>query len=299
MEARVNYARVGLFVVLLGAALVAMIVWLGKGASRRDFNYYHVYVRESVTGLNVNASVKYLGVNVGYLKELAVDPEDPAQVRLTLAISLDAPVKEDTVAYLEFQGLTGIALVNLTGGGRASPPLTVRPGERYPVIKNVPSLYARLNEGLQHLLSNPTLPQLAANLNGLAADSRSLVDEENRAAFRRLLAETGKIAGSLDRMTGAAEARLPAMLDHLQESARSLREMSSEAAEASAAVKRLVDQNRAGVEAFTGQTLTESALLIAELRQLTASSKRLVSQLEREPNALIFGQSRRPTGPGE
>lgn len=299
METKVNYARVGLFVVLLGAALVVLLIWLGRRESRRVYDHYDVYVRESVTGLSVGASVKYLGVDIGYLKEMVVDPENPEQLRLTLSVSEETPVKEDTVAFLEFQGLTGVAVVNLAGGGRESPPLRAKPGERYPVIENVPSLYARLEGGLRRLVSDPTLPRLVTRLESLAADTQSLVDEENRAAFKQLLTETAKIAGTLDRMTGRVDAQLPIVLDHLQESSRSISEMSSNAARTSAMLERLVSRNQARIEEFTGQTLTEAGLLIMELRDLTATSKRLAAQLEREPNALIFGRSRHPRGPGE
>lgn len=299
METKVNYARVGLFVVLLGAALVVLLIWLGRRESRRVYDHYDVYVRESVTGLNIGASVKYLGVDIGYLKEMVIDPENPEQLRLTLSVSEETPVKEDTVAFLEFQGLTGVAVVNLAGGGRESPPLRAKPGERYPVIENVPSLYARLEGGLRRLVSDPTLPRLVTRLENLAADTQSLVDEENRAAFKQLLAETAKIAGTLDRMTGRVDAQLPIVLDHLQESSRSISEMSSNAARTSAMLERLVSRNQARIEEFTGQTLTEAGLLIMELRELTATSKRLAAQLEREPNALIFGRSRHPRGPGE
>lgn len=285
MESKVNYARIGLFVVLLGTALIAVILWLGKRESRRAYDFYDVYVRESVTGLNVNAAVKYMGVNVGFVKEMAVDPEDPQRVRLTLSVARGTPVKEDTVAFLEFQGLTGVAIVNLTSSRRESPPLVAQPGERYPVIKNVPSVYARLDQAFDQILNNRSLPDLVTNLNQLAVNTQSLVDKENRAAFSRLLTEMAKMAGTLDRMTAKVDAQLPAVLNHLQET--------------SAMLENLVRHNQAGIEAFTGQTLTESGLLVSELRQLTATAKRLATQLERQPNALLFGKSERPRGPGE
>ncbi|MCG3117163.1 MAG: MlaD family protein [Candidatus Manganitrophus sp. SA1] len=299
MEAKVNYARVGLFVILLGAALVVLLIWLGRRESRRVYDHYDVYVRESVTGLNIGASVKYLGVDIGYLKEMVVDPENYQRLRLTLSVSEETPVTEETVAYLEFQGLTGVAVVNLAGGRRGSPLLTAKPGERYPVIKNVPSFYARFEQGLSRLLTDPSLPRLVDHLDNLALRTQSLVDEENRAAFKQMLVETAKIAGTLDQMTERVDAQLPTLLDHFQESSRALREMSDKAAQTSAMLERLVNQNQARIEEFTGQTLAEAGLLITELRELTATSKRLAAQLEREPNALIFGKSQRPRGPGE
>lgn len=274
MEQKVNYTRVGLFVFLFGAALVGVILWLGKREYRKDYRYYDVYVQESVSGLSVDGLVKYHGVDVGYVKEMVVDPNHPEQVRLTLAVAPETPVKEDTAAVLEFQGLTGVALVNLTHGSRESPPLTARPGERRPVIKNTPSLYARF----ERVFYDPSLPRLIDNLNTLTLNTQALVDEENRAAVRQLLVETAKIARSVDRMTGSVGAQLPIILDHLQASSRAF---------------------QVSLDAFTGQTLAESGLLVAELRQLTATTKRLAAQLEREPNALIFGKAPLPRGPGE
>jgi phospholipid/cholesterol/gamma-HCH transport system substrate-binding protein len=167
------------------------------------------------------------------------------------------------------------------------------------VIKNVPSLYARLDQAISTLLSDPSLPRLAANLNQLTVNAEALTDRENRDALRQLLAETAKVTRTLERMTGRVDAQLPVMLEQTRESIRALREMSNEAAQTGVMVERLVDQNRAGIAAFTGQTLAESGLLVTEVRQLTATLTRLASQLEREPNALLFGKTPLPRGPGE
>ena len=61
---------------------------------------------ESVSGLNPNAPVTYRGVDVGKVREIAIDREDPARVRVLLDIEGGTPVKEDTVAILVSQGIT-------------------------------------------------------------------------------------------------------------------------------------------------------------------------------------------------
>ena len=119
-----NYARVGAFVLALGAALIAGALWpAAGGASKQAYELYLALVDESVAGLNLNPPVKYNGVDVGKVKAIHLDPDNPERVRLIFAIERGTLIKEDTVAALKTQGLTGIAYVELGGGTRESPPL--------------------------------------------------------------------------------------------------------------------------------------------------------------------------------
>jgi len=123
METKVNTALVGAFVLALGAALVAGVLWLAAGGGFQEKpTLYLALVGESVSGLNVNAPVKYRGVDVGRVRAIRLDPENPEQVRLLFAIDRGTPIKEDTEAVLKTQGLTGIAYVELDGGTLALPP---------------------------------------------------------------------------------------------------------------------------------------------------------------------------------
>ena len=87
---------------------------------------------ESVAGLNLNAPVRYRGVDVGRVRKIALAPGNVEQVQLTLDIERGTPVKEDTVATLQTQGLTGIAFVELTAGHRDSPRAAREPGRAVP-----------------------------------------------------------------------------------------------------------------------------------------------------------------------
>ena len=121
MEPKVNYTLVGLFIALLGAATVTGVLWLSRTDYRGVYDRYYTFMDESVSGLSRDSYVKYQGVEVGRVKEIALDPNNPEQVRLGLDLVRGTPVKEDTVAVLETQGLTGITIVNLRGGSRACP----------------------------------------------------------------------------------------------------------------------------------------------------------------------------------
>lgn len=320
MEPKVNYTLVGLFIALLSAATVAGVLWLSRTDYRGVYDRYYTYMDESVTGLSTDSSVKYHGVDVGRVKEIALDPTNPEQVRLALDLVRGTPVKEDTVATLETQGLTGITTVNLSGGSRASPPLRAAPGEHYAVIKSQPSFYAQLGSSLSRLMTNEQLPVLLGNLNSLTQETRSLVDAQSRENLKRILADLAQVTGAVashraeladsiaqsdaafDRFAALGKKlddRLPELLEQASANLRSLQKMTDEVARTGASLGSAVDGSRADIAQFTGQTLTETGLLVAEVRQLTATLQRLASELEREPSALIFGRAPLRRGPGE
>jgi hypothetical protein len=109
--------------------LIAGVLWLASGgALQKKYDLYLAIEDESVAGLNLNAPVKYNGVDVGKVREIRLDPGNPERVNLLFAIERGTPIKEDTVAVLKTQGLTGIAYVELSGGARDAPPLRATAG---------------------------------------------------------------------------------------------------------------------------------------------------------------------------
>lgn len=170
MEEKVNFAVVGAFVLILGAALIGAVLWLSSGRPYgAAYDVYQVYMRESVSGLNLNAPVRYHGVEVGRVRKIALAPGNVEQVQLTLDIARGTPVKVDTIAVLQTQGLTGIAFVELKGGSRDSPTLQAQAGETYPVIKAGPSLMVRLDASLNDAaLALKNLARLSEELPNLA-----------------------------------------------------------------------------------------------------------------------------------
>jgi phospholipid/cholesterol/gamma-HCH transport system substrate-binding protein len=149
MEEKVNFAVVGVFVLVLSAALIGSVLWLSSGKTfGKSYDLYLTYMDESVAGLNLNAPVRYRGVEVGRVRKISLAPGNVEQVQLILAIESGTPVKVDTVATLSTQGLTGIAFVDLTGGSRDAPDLKNETEEGYPVIRSGPSLMVRLDASL-------------------------------------------------------------------------------------------------------------------------------------------------------
>ena len=155
METKVSLAAVGIFVIVLAVAGIAGGLWLASGTyHRKVYDLYETYMTESVAGLNVNATVRYRGVDVGLVRAVGLAPDNVEQVRVTLAIERGTPVKTDTVATLRTLGLTGIAFIELNGGRRESPALQAAPGQKLPVIQSAPSLIAGLETSVPALTAS-------------------------------------------------------------------------------------------------------------------------------------------------
>lgn len=305
MESKVNFAVVGVFVLILGALLIGGVLWLSGGKSyHKAYDTYLIYMSESVSGLSLDAPVRYRGVQVGGVRRIALAPGNAELVQLTLDIERGTPVKRDTVAVLQVQGLTGIAHVNLSGGSSDSPPLETGPGEKYPVISTGPSLMLRLDTGVTALIGN---------LNRSSENVNALLDEDNRIALRHTLANlerlsgtlaahTGKIDAGLNhasramentaRLTALASAELPQLLQRIQRSADAFDRMANETARAGSSAASAIESVRA-------ETLPEAHQAITELRELTASLRRFSDALERNPGMLLQGRPAVPPGPGE
>jgi len=308
METKVNTALVGAFVLALGAALVAGVLWLAAGGGFQEKpTLYLALVGESVSGLNVNAPVKYRGVDVGRVRAIRLDPENPEQVRLLFAIDRGTPIKEDTEAVLKTQGLTGIAYVELDGGTLASPPLRASAPGELPVIRTKASLTARLENVLTTVL---------AKLDATSETINKILSDDNLSSFKSTLADLSAVAGTLAANQGAidaalanaartfdnsarASAQLGPVVAQVGRSAEAFERMSNETATASANAGKTVDALGADMKRFTGETLPELERLLSELNVLSASLRRLSEKIEGSPGGLLWGRRPVPPGPGE
>jgi phospholipid/cholesterol/gamma-HCH transport system substrate-binding protein len=308
MEAKVNFAVVGAFVLVLGTALIGGGLWLSSGKYYgRSYVTYLTYMSESVSGLNVNAPVKYRGVDVGFVRRIILNPANVEEVQLTLSVVQGTPVKEDTVAIMETQGLTGIAFVNLVAGRNDSPLLQARAGQEFPVIKSGPSLLGRLDAAVTVLLAN--LTRATDNFN-------ALLNEENRRSIGKTLADLEVLSRTLAARSPAIDAglanaartmenaarvtgELPQLVQRIERSADGFDRMAEAVTRAGTSATGMLDSTRADVQQFTGEGLPEVRQLVAELRDLTGTLRRIGGDLERNPSTLLYGRPPAKRGPGE
>jgi phospholipid/cholesterol/gamma-HCH transport system substrate-binding protein len=322
MESKVNLSLVGTFVIVLTVAMIAAALWLTSGRyARKVYDPYETYMTESVSGLNLNSTVRYRGVEVGFVRQIALAPGNVEQVRVRLDIERGTPVKTDTVAQLQTQGLTGISYVELSGGHKDSPALQAAPGQQVPVIAAGPSLMARLET---------VAPELMVNLSRGVDNLNALLDEPNRRALRAALADLATLSrtlanrsstidaaliGSARTAEGAARvtSELPQLLRRFERAADALERAAADVSRASDSarstfdvargtldsVRTTLDGSRADVAQFTGTALPEAGELVAELRGITATMRRVVDEVERNPGVLVQRRAPARRGPGE
>lgn len=178
MQSKVNYTAVGIFVVVLGVFLCVAVLWLGAFGDSKKFNTYLVYVHEDVTGLSAESVVRFNGVEVGYVRSIRLDADNPKLVKLKLSIQPDVKITTSTYAILNAQGITGVVYVNLKAQTETAPPLVAAPGEEFPVIPSHPSLLMQLSE---------VLPEVATNVKNLSASISQVLDVDNRQSIKESL----------------------------------------------------------------------------------------------------------------
>lgn len=308
MDDKVNYTMVGGFVLVLGAVLIGAVLWLAAGlGTRQAMDTYQAVIQESVAGLNVDAPVKYLGVNVGKVSHIDIDPRNSQQVRLQFLIARGTPIKRDSLAVLKTQGLTGIAYVELGGGSAGSPPLLAGADGVVPTIPFRASLSARLENVLTTVLAE--VSHVSDNIN-------VLFNADNRAALASSLADAATVAHALagqkdaisagladaartTRLTAQAAAQLGPTLARIEASAKSVEQMADVARSASARAGDAADAATSSVRQLGSDTLPELAQLMSELNQLAASLRQLSEQTSGNPSSVLLGKPVPRPGPGE
>lgn len=307
MGTRKHYALIGAFVIVLGAAFIGISLWLAFGDFTRDYRTYLIYMEESVSGLYVDAPVKFRGVEVGRVNALDLRPDNPQQVRITLAIESRVPITVDTVATLAFQGLTGIASVDLSGGHADSPLLQPKPGDQYPILKTGPSLFTRFDT---------VVSELIANLNLVPQDAHELMKEENLDNSEKILANlesvTGAVAVQRESLEGGVRdlaelldkggqvsAQLPALVTRLDQTAEAVRSTAEDVAGTSRVIREGVQATGRDLRGLTRQTLPEFQSLLTEIREPVASLRQISRRLEEDPRRILYGPTLEQPGPGE
>jgi len=332
MEPRVNYALVGLFVLVLTSVFLVTTLWLVGVGPTADYRTYAVYPPESVAGITAESLVKFQGVDVGKVREAGIvtdsEPGNAAgvgggegagegarpRVRLLIDVRREVTIRADTTARLATQGLTGLLyFIELRGGEGASPPLTAAPGAPYPVIQAELSDLARLQHTGTELLEEAK--GAATELRQTLASLRALVGEDDRGHLQTTLGDASTAAAGLAQATGTLNdylERLGPALDDLTGTIATLPGLSQRAGvtlEAAATAAGTVGEAARRLDKLAGEAvpvlrtlnrdgLPELTALLHDLRGLTGRLDRLAEDLARDPNLLLQGRPRRP-GPGE
>ena len=311
METRASHLLIGIFVVLFTSAIFGFITWLVRAEVDREIAYYDIEFTSAVSGLGVGGDVRFNGVKVGAVSSIRIDREDPRKVRVRIEVGAETPVRADSVATLEFQGVTGVSFVQISAGTTQAAMLPARSRGEISVIASRPSRIAELFEGAPDLINRSiVLVDRVADLvndenrkhfGGIVADLNALSSAIARRereigrvieAFERGsedFAETARsvrsIASKLDGIVDKAEGTMTGVDELLRDGRRAAVALAGLSEEAHA----ILAENRRPIENFASDGLSEIRRFVNEARILVGSIARVAARIEDDPSQVLFG----------
>jgi phospholipid/cholesterol/gamma-HCH transport system substrate-binding protein len=288
METKANYVAVGVFVLICVIGLVVSIMWLAGAQYSQEYAYYQTNFKGPVTGLGKGTVTRYNGIDVGRITALEFDPNAPDRVIVTLQVQPGLNIREDSVASIDSQGLTGGSFVEISGGTATSPLLVAHEGQKYPVIRTKQSSLQQLEQ---------SAPEVVAKLNVAADRINDLLNDNNRKAIAHILT-------SLDETTATLAARSA----DIDATIRQANDATHNLDVASGKLTPTLDQVDLTVKKFgklgddadafvNGDALAQLSDLIGDLRRLVGNLNKFSGQLNRNPTTLLFGDKRKGYDP--
>jgi phospholipid/cholesterol/gamma-HCH transport system substrate-binding protein len=296
MDREANYVAVGAFVLLVIFLGAGFVLWY-TDAAEEEQKRYEMYFEGSVSGLSEGSTVRYLGVVVGRVAAIGIDPRDPRRVRVVADINATTPIAMDTVARLTLQGITGLLFVDLRPRNPAMVARVAVPSLRYPVIpseqsqfdvlvSNLPDLVAKAAEALERVNAVMSDKNIAAVTKSLENAQRASAELPETVADARLMFRDMRDAANEMQTTMASLGELGG--EDIKAAAMRLREVADTIAVTAERIDRLVAENEGNVDRFADQGLAEFEQLLREARTAMRSIDTLSRSLERDPSRVIY-----------
>ncbi|EAL3990580.1 MCE family protein [Campylobacter upsaliensis] len=294
MENKASYFWVGIFIFGVFFASLIFMLWLGGYSEEESFEYYEIHTQESVAGLGLKAPVRLLGVEVGSVENISIYTKQNLGVNILIKVKKETPIKEDTFATLQLQGITGLKFIQLQGGSVNSKKLTSDDG--YPVIAFRESFLATIDRQGERIFS----------LIKTADDkSKKLLSDENLQNIEMLLKNLAQLSENLNANSKAlsknlneASKNVALMAKEVQLSAKNLRQTLQNVDESSRAFTLLMQKGARKIDSY--DELRDALLEDLELLKIwLLESNKAIKNLQRSPSDLIFKETQPKLGPGE
>ena len=318
METRANYVLIGFFTLLVMAGAVLFVLW-AAGRDTRSLLPYRIVFTGSVSGLSRGAAVLYNGLRIGEVTAIALNPSDPSKVIADVAVDAKTPINKDTRARLEFQGLTGVASVQMIGGKPDSerllvddignPPTIIADRSDYQdLIETAKQLSRRADEvlGAVEKVLSTNAESVKNTITNVETFSRMLSDNsgavstlisEGREAAQNIAALSAQARDMVDRLDETAT-RLDHVLKGADELINSdtLKQSVTDFGEAAKSIRALADnldrrseEVTKGFNQASGKGLRDLEGMVVDSRKTLNEINRSLRDFERNPQKLLFG----------
>ena len=300
MYERTNYLAVGVFILLGGIVLLAVGFWVGGIGQTVPTSRYTVIFERDVNGLSEGSPVRYMGVDVGLVTTIQLFHAEDTAIEVRIEVASSTPIDSGTYASLGYQGITGVAFINLAADSGNYEPLAVTAGHAYPIIRTRDvGIAALLNSG----------PEVLARVSSILDDAGQVLDENNRRSVTHILNNLEQVTGALAERRDAlaiAPVRINESLDQLQVTLELAAELIAEAkpdllatvqnarvtterlAKVSGRVEHWLVENDAAVDSFLAGGVGETASLMMDTRAAMRELEKLGVALRRNPSQLIY-----------
>jgi phospholipid/cholesterol/gamma-HCH transport system substrate-binding protein len=300
MEREANYAAVGAFVLVVALLGALFVYWYSDSREHRDYDRYEIYFTGSVSGLDKGAAVRYLGVGVGRVIDIAIDPRDSSRVEVIADIDSRTPISAHTVAELQLQGITGLLYIDLLEdktNRRMAPEVA---SLRYPVIRSAPSRFDVFLSSLPELVADAG--QVVARANRLLADDNlnavaSALANFNRASntlpqtlreVNALIADLRGASAELSASARSARNVVDTVEPDVRAAAQRLHQIADNLNDATSQLDKVIAENRQDVRSFARDGLPEIERFVREGRAAAQDIRALSSSLRENPAQLLY-----------
>lgn len=299
MERDARYAAVAIFALLAIAAAFAFVWWYSGQGDRRSYQNYEIYFDGTVSGLAQGSPVRYLGVDIGRVRSLAVSRSDPGRVKIVVEVDSEAPLSGATRARLGLLGLTGLLYIDLQLDPESDPARPLAQGQRFPVIQSrkgdieaflekLPDLVGdagAVMARIESLLGDENLASVSDSLRNLREASAELpaISRDTAALAAELRRTSAEVTTLAQRMQAIASNSQPG----LEASLASARAAAEKLARTAESLERIVAGNEAALAGFAGSGVADLQQLVVDVREASVEVRALARTLRDQPASLL------------
>ncbi len=319
MDTKINYTLIGLFVFGLGLCLILFLLWMGKyGFEETAYDHYTIKMPDGVAGLNIESPVKYRGMEVGLVDKIKIDSDNSEFINVSISVALDTPIKEDTIAVLTAQGITGLSYIELKGGTQTAKKLpsgaTISAGQSLfdkleSSATDISTKLVQTMTRVDQLISNKNIQSIEKLLSNLEQSSHHLAEQmqlflntKNAQAMAETLNNTAQFTQTLADNRHSIEQLLKQGIQAEKQAVETLHDISSASLSLDktlATLQTKFDSGEYDIRQMTEPHLEAFNDLLKEIQSLSIQANDVLQQLKESPSDLFFKQQQYQRGPGE
>lgn len=300
MDTKINFFKIGLFVSSLFTLLVIFIFWLGKyGLEDKKYDDYSIFFSESVSGLNIGSSIKFMGFEVGTVKDIKINPYNSEEIQIDIQIQKGTPIKEDNFAILGNLGITGLKYIELKGGSNNSKLL----GENQygmKVIKSKTSALTTFVDSTEDITKEITI---------LLGQMKKVLNDENISNFSSLLSKSEKSMANIEQFSAYLvknEKKIDELITSMKNFANtgnssfaSVKTSADSFKELITKIKEEFDKGTFDLKGMSSESFENLNSLLKNLENNLNLTQDLINNINESPSDLLLKQKNIKYGPGE